>query len=268
VPDLDPAVLGLAEDANTYTPVRPDDERIEDDRYVIYLARGGGHPAFTVVQRLRLADVEADLAEIRTLLRERGRLPCTWEVGTHATPVGVVDRLLDLGLEPYSEPLAIGMVLRTEPAGGPPTILARRVQTPEELAEATRIARIAFGHEDPDAVDLDQAVRDLQDEQREGTWASYVALAGDFPVAQAQATFTPHGVVMNGGSTLPQARGRGAYRALVWARWNDAVARGTPVLITQAGAMSRPVLERLGFEAVCEIAILLDDPDGEIASKP
>ena len=56
-----------------------------------------------------------------------------------------------------------------------------------------------------------------------------------------------------GGATLPEARGRGAYRALVAARWEDAVARGTPVLVTQAGAMSRPILARLGFREVCEI---------------
>ena len=48
----------------------------------------------------------------------------------------------------------------------------------------------------------------------------------------------------------------GRYRALVAARWEDAVARGTPVLVTQAGAMSRPILARLGFREVCEIRIL------------
>jgi hypothetical protein len=32
-------------------------------------------------------------------------------------------------------------------------------------------------------------------------------------------------------------------------------------LVTQAGAMSKPILERLGFRGVCEITILLDDPD-------
>jgi hypothetical protein len=31
------------------------------------------------------------------------------------------------------------------------------------------------------------------------------------------------------------------------------------VLITQAGRMSLPILERLGFRAVCEIHVLLDE---------
>ena len=77
-------------------------------------------------------------------------------------------------------------------------------------------------------------------------------------MARASASFSEHAVSLFGGSTLPEARGHGAYRALVQARWEDAVARGTPDLVTQASPMSRPILARLGFREVCEIRILLD----------
>ena len=70
---------------------------------------------------------------------------------------------------------------------------------------------------------------------------------------------TPHGLLLYGGATLPRARGRGAYRALLRARWDEAVARGTPALITQGGSMSRPILERLGFEPVGHVHMLLDE---------
>jgi hypothetical protein len=59
-------------------------------------------------------------------------------------------------------------------------------------------------------------------------------------------------------ATLPHARGRGAYRALVRARWGAGAARGTPALVTQAGHMSRPILRRLGFVEVAENRIFLD----------
>jgi hypothetical protein len=40
----------------------------------------------------------------------------------------------------------------------------------------------------------------------------------------------------------------------VRARWDDAVARGTPALVSQARPQtSYPILKRLGFEDVCEI---------------
>ena len=86
----------------------------------------------------------------------------------------------------------------------------------------------------------------------------YLAYVDGEPVARGSASFSEHGVTLFGGSTLPEARGRGAYRALVAARWEDAVARGTPVLVTQASPMSRPILAQLGFREVCEIRILLD----------
>ena len=69
----------------------------------------------------------------------------------------------------------------------------------------------------------------------------------------------PNGLLLYGGATLSRARGRGAYRALVRARWDDAVSRSTPVLITQGGSMSRPILERLGFGPVGHVHMLVDD---------
>ena len=70
----------------------------------------------------------------------------------------------------------------------------------------------------------------------------YLAYVDGRAIARASASFGERAVSLFGGSTLPEARGRGAYRALVAARWEDAVARGTPALVTQAGPMSRPIL--------------------------
>ena len=69
---------------------------------------------------------------------------------------------------------------------------------------------------------------------------------------------TPAGVVLCGGATLPAHRGRGLYRVLLAARLREALRRGTPRLITQAGRMSQPILARLGFRAVASIDILHD----------
>jgi predicted N-acetyltransferase YhbS len=66
------------------------------------------------------------------------------------------------------------------------------------------------------------------------------------------------GVALMGGAVLPELRGRGAYRALVRARWDHAVARGTPLLVVQAGAMSAPVLGRLGFVPHATLKLYVD----------
>jgi GNAT superfamily N-acetyltransferase len=57
---------------------------------------------------------------------------------------------------------------------------------------------------------------------------------------------------------LEPFHGRGLYRALVRARWDWAVERGTPLLVTQSGHMSRPILTRLGFRTVGRVRVLFD----------
>jgi len=82
-------------------------------------------------------------------------------------------------------------------------------------------------------------------------------------VSAGTAAPVSEGLLLYGGATAPHARGRGAYRALLRARWDEATARGTPALITQGGAMSRPILERAGFAPVGHIHILLDEFDSQ-----
>ena len=55
-----------------------------------------------------------------------------------------------------------------------------------------------------------------------------------------------------GGATLPEWRGRGVYRALVTRRAQLAGDRGRRYLEVDASADSRPILERLGFQAVTQ----------------
>ena len=80
-------------------------------------------------------------------------------------------------------------------------------------------------------------------------------------VSAGTCTPTEHGLLLYGGATAPGRAGRGAYRALLRARWDEAVERGTPALITQGGSMSRPILERVGFEPVGHMHMLLDEFD-------
>jgi GNAT superfamily N-acetyltransferase len=189
-------------------------------------------------------------AEIHEHARRRGRSACTWEVGTHATPPELVERLLDLGVvDDEPTPLAVGMVLTEPPAQARPDIEVRRVATDDEAFAAEQIAAVGFGMPPP------AKPRRYEPDPRNVVYLAYV---DGKPVARASAMFGELGVSLFGGATLPEARGRGAYRALVAARWQDAVDRGTPVLVTQAGPMSRPILVELGFREVCEIRILLD----------
>ena len=238
--------LELAENPNTYVPLRPGHERIVTDRYVLWLG-GGDQPGLNVAQRFRFRAEELDevRAEIHEHVRRRGRTACSWEVGSSATPTDLVERLLELGLVEDDEPLRVGMALTVEPPEVP-GVEVRRASADDELRLAATIAAGVFGtpYVEPAPPDPGTVV--------------YLAYVDGVPVARATGSFSGYGVTLFGGAVLPEARGRGAYRALVRARWDDAVARGTPLAVTDAGSQSRPILARLGFRELCTIRALID----------
>jgi GNAT superfamily N-acetyltransferase len=159
-----------------------------------------------------------------------------------------------------SEAHATSMALVDEP---PPTpgIVARRVADFDEFVAAGKIADAAFGASEAEAQAYAEIAEASFARERAGVAArTYIALIDGEAVGVGRAIIAGDcpAAVMIGGAVLPKSRGRGVYRALVRARWEDAAAAGLPALVTHAGAMSRPILERLGFQAVAEQEILLD----------
>lgn len=248
----------LAENANAFVPLGPGEELVETERFVLWLGRSDG-PTDTVAQRFRMRtdEVDATVEEVRAIVRERGRSVSTWEVADSATPPRLVERLERLGIVPFpDEPVVVGMVLTEEPPPPPPGVVARRVETLDEYMTAHRIAFEVFGMPEEQR---EAALARARNVYGQSPSAGYLAFVDGEPVGTATARFTDAAAVLYAGSVLPHARGRGAYRALVRARWDDAVARGAPALVTHAGAMSLPILRLLGFREVATIRILLDE---------
>lgn len=245
----------VAEYPNSFGPLGPNDERIETERYT--LCMGAGMTWNTVQrQRFRADEVDDVLEEIRSLLRERGRGKTQWEVGSAAEPPNLVDLLLARGLVPDRDPYAVALVLTDAPPPVAPGLVARRVETFEEFVAANKVQWEAF--ETP-AEEIEELRTSLPERWRETPNLMHAVWLEGEVVGAGTCAPTPHGLLLYGGATLPRARGRGAYRALLRARWDEAVARGAPTLITQGGSMSRPILERLGFEPVGHVHMLLDD---------
>jgi hypothetical protein len=254
-------VLALAEDLNVSLPPSPRSDRVVTDRYAVVMGERA-LPAFTVVQRLRLdgEDVTATVDEVRDLLARRGRTAATWEVGSSARPQGLVARLQALGMRDFDEPHVVGMVLGGTPAWSVPDVEVRRAASVDDYVAAAAIMAEGFG-EAPEADDVarERAARALAAERDVGRDVTFLAFLDGAPVAAAKANVTPHALVLGAAATRTAARGRGAYRALVAARLEEARRLGAPWLVTQAGSMSRPILQRLGFEEVCTIHVLLDE---------
>ena len=235
--------------------VPPGFERLLDERYCLFF---GPNRIFTNVYPFRLDDVEGALEEIRMAARERGVTRLDWWIGPDAEPPDLAARLRALGLQ--EDPPTAAMALRAEPPAGGDRVEARPVATIDELRVAAEVAHDAFGDR---AERLHAVLENLDDEwsNREGRESrTFLAFLDGEPVGAARSVYLVSPVVLLvSGSVLESARGQGAYRALVRARWDDAVARGTPVLLVFAGPMSRPILERVGFGPLFEFRILGDE---------
>lgn len=253
------AVLELAENLNVNCPSRPGEERFVRPGYAAIVGtENDAH--HNVVQRLRLTPdaVAPTVAEVRALFAARGRREITWEVGDNAEPKDLAERLIALGMKPFGDhALSVGMVLSRPLELGASSITVRRVETFEEFARAAWIFRRGFGTDDAPEEDPEVAKR-WAEHRAVTTFERYLAFDGTEAIAAADALFLPAGVIMCGGATLASARSKGAYRALIAARWEEGRRRGTPTLITQAGPMSRPILGRLGFEEIVQIRVFLD----------
>lgn len=245
----------MAEYPNSFGPLGPGDERIETDRFM--LCMGAGKRSNTVQrQRFRADEVDDVLAEVRSLLRERGRDRTQWEIGSAAEPPNLVELLLERGVVRDKDPYAVAVLLTEEPPPGPSDISARRVETFDEFVAAHAVQAEAFG---VPADEIAESSAALADRWRDTPNLMHAAWLDGEIVSAGISAPTPRGLLLYGGATLERARGRGAYRALVRARWDEAVARETPALMTQAGAMSRPILERLRFKPVGHVHMLIDE---------
>lgn len=232
--------------------------RILTERYCLLF---GPSPTSTLVCRLRLDpdEVPETIHEVREQVAQHEHRQAIWRIGSSATPGDLVDRLVAHGFVPSDvpglEPHLTSMVLTDEPPSVD-GVEVRRVASPEELALASSISATTLGEEH----DEEDWEREFTAEQLGDRPRVYLAYADDVAIGAARALVEDGlpAVMLISGGVLAEARGRGAYRALVRARWDDAVEAEQPALVVHAGAMSRPILERLGFHVAAEQEVLLD----------
>ena len=221
-------------------------------------------PTVTFVEDVAAgADVASALTEVRDLLRERGRSQAAWVISSGDPSLHAA--LVDAGLTPYTDPPlgphSTSMALVVPPAGeAVGGVTVREAKSVDDFRASGELAAELFSMTPADAAALIASLvqRHEQVQQGRSTMRTYLAYVDGELVGQAQGADTDIGINLAGSSVHPSARGRGVYRALVAARWEDAVRRGTPALTVQAGEMSRPILERLGFTVVDEMSLLCD----------
>ena len=175
-----------------------------------------------------------------------------WKVYAHDRPANLGAALAAAGFA--QEGVETFMVLDLEAApdwpAPPAGVEVRPVTDRQGVADMLDVSAGAFGERGTWTVDS------LAPRLADPTLAIYVAYAAGRPVTSGRLELCVGTAFagLYGGGTVPDFQGRGAYRALVGARAAEARRRGYRYLTVDARPTSRPILERLGFEPVAEIA--------------
>jgi GNAT superfamily N-acetyltransferase len=211
--------------------------------------------AGTQTSRIEWSDLSAENADTAIAAQVRyfaaRGTPVEWKLYDYDQPADLGRRLLAAGFAPAEDEL---MLVAEVAAINPKVVLPAGVTLVPVRDEAGLDAMLAVhdrafgGHVMPDLGEQLRTRLAHAPEQIE----MVVAMAGDEPVSAARVEFMPGTDFAGlwGGGTVPAWRGRGIFRALVAYRAGLAAEREYTYLQVDTSAMSRPILRRLGFEAV------------------
>ena len=192
-------------------------------------------PTWASVSSVHVAEdeIEALVAQAHELVAPGKK--CTWWLGPSVRPTDLPERLLEHGLTTADVPLVKALALVDEPPRIPDEIDVHRIASFEDFIAARDVQWEAFSTpEDGRARQREHLRSDFDESMELGVPLGFLARLDGRPAAAALAVPSDRGVFLVAGSTASWARGRGLYRALVRARWDYAVERGTPALVTQA----------------------------------
>jgi hypothetical protein len=206
-------------------------------------------PGEGVITYSQLDEAQADAA-IREQVSyfESMRQGFEWKLYDYDQPPNLKARLQSFGFV-VDEAEAI-MVLDLEEA---PEIIrqsvlhpVQRITDPEKLSDVLAVQRQVWNE---DFSSLGEYLRGALSQDPE-QMSVYVVYVNEQPASAAWIYFPKHSKFASlwGGSTVSGFRQQGLYTALLAVRAQEAQARRVRYLTVDASAMSRPILEKFGFE--------------------
>lgn len=174
-----------------------------------------------------------------------------WKTRGHDVAPGLHEALVDHGFAPEEpESIMIGdarLLVADVPL--PDGVTLRRVTTEADVRAMAAMADEVFGDDPATSGHADQI---LLRQERDPEMELWVAEADGQVVSAGRLEPVPGTEFAGlwGGSTRPEWRGRGIYRALTAARARSAVERGKTYLHSDSTEFSRPILERSGLVRV------------------
>lgn len=173
-----------------------------------------------------------------------------WKLYDYDQPFDLKERLKAHGFI-IEEAEAI-MVLNLEDAAEilwqpiPPYV--QQIRDPQRLVDVQSVEQQVWNEDDSFYLEfLGYALRNYPEQM-----SVYVAYVNEQPASAAWIYFPSHSRFASlwGGSTVSAFRKQGLYTALLAARAQEAKSRQVKFLTVDASPMSRPILERMGFEMI------------------
>ena len=215
-------------------------------RHVDTSGSGGGT---VIYSRLNAANADQVIREQVSYFDSIGQ-GFEWKVCDYDQPADLKERLASSGFE-VEEAEAI-MVVNLEDA---PAILwqpvhhtIQRITEPEKLSGVLTVQQQVW---DEDFSWLDRYIGGTLHKYPE-QMSVYVAFVDGQPASAAWTYFPKHSQFASlwGGSTVCAFRKQGLYTALLAVRAQEARERGVRFLTVDASDMSRPILEKFGFQMI------------------
>ncbi|MGC3860047.1 GNAT family N-acetyltransferase [Micromonospora chersina] len=209
-----------------------------------------GFITYRTLDGLAGADLDALIARQVEFFRARGE-GVEWKLNGHDVPADLGDRLRAAGFVPEDlETVVVGPVAALAAAVPvlPEGVRLREVTSREDLERIAAMEE-AVWNEDRSHLVTGLAKEIEADPQ---SITIVVAEAGDTVVSAGWVRYLRNTgfATLWGGSTLPEWRRKGVYRALVAYRARLAEQRGKTLVQVDCSPDSRPILERLGLVAV------------------
>ena len=243
--ELRERVLREAED---WVWVPPDAEDVVTEEYRLV-----AYPDRTAVPWSRTSRLPELVEELSGVARRRGHA-LRWWVNGRTRPEDT-DAVLEA--RGFAQVEHVDVVARAidglrDDLGPTPGVTVRPADDEADIALSGRLGAEVFGWEPPTSAQLAHEVGLAAEARLAGRWPvrRFLAYVDEEVVGTAGYTLHEGTVRLWGGAVVESARGRGAYRALLAARCDDARRQGCDLALVKGRVeTSGPVLRRAGFTA-------------------
>jgi len=244
-----PQVVALYDQDQRREVEYPDMRREVTARLVRHVDTSGTREGAVIFSQLSAADAGEAIRE-QIAYFEGLKQNFEWKVYDYDEPADLKDRLAAFGfvVEEAEAIMVVDLANAPEIPSQPSALEVRRITNPAGIADVRAVLGSVW---DEDTTWLEThlggALRRYPEQM-----SVYVAYDGDQPASAAWTYFPRHSQFASlwGGATRTEFRKHGFYTALLARRAQEARSRQVRYLTVDASEMSRPILEKFGFECI------------------